>query len=117
MKKENLFYFIFILTIIATRIWVFLFPTKKLILSGVLIHHFWFGIVLVILSLIILRNDVKTRTISIPIGIALMADELVYIISGVGPVSNYWGVYSTLGTIVCIILVFIVRKKIVKSVY
>ena len=47
-KKENLFYFIFLVTILLLRGWIIVTPEVDVYFFGVLIHHFWCGVVFTI---------------------------------------------------------------------
>lgn len=112
MKKENIFYLIFILTILAIRTGVFFFPQRKIIIDGVIIHHFWIGIILISLALLLAKRYSKLKRILFPLGLAAMADELVYIAFGGATVSDYWMNYSVFGAIILSAIIFFLRKKI-----
>lgn len=111
MKKENIFYLIFILTILAIRTGVFLFPHKKLIIGGMIIHHFWIGAILILFVLFLLKRYDILRIIIFSIGSGLAADELIYIILGGRTVSEYWSIYSIFGTIMMAVIIFPIRKR------
>lgn len=56
MKRSNIFYIIFILTILAVRLGVPLFPLNKIIVDGIRINHFWIGVILILLVLFLSKN-------------------------------------------------------------
>ncbi|TAK95610.1 hypothetical protein EPO05_03785 [Patescibacteria group bacterium] len=116
MKKENIFYLVFVSTILAIRAWVFVFPQRKLIIDGVIIHHFWTGLLLVTLALLWLNNYPKLRIALFSIGLGLIADELSYIIFTGKTVAEYWSSSSILGAITTAAIIFLLRKKIVTKI-
>ncbi len=111
MDKGNTFFLVFILTILAIRFFVFFFPDQKVRILGVLIHHFWIGLILILIALML--KNFGFNWILLSIGLAMVADELVYVILGTGPVSNYWNIYSVSGAILNSVIVFILRSKII----
>jgi hypothetical protein len=111
MERASMFYLIFILTIIAIRAGVYFFPENKLKISGTIIHHFWIGILLI--GIAILLASFGYRWVLLSAGLALAADELVYMLLGAGSVLNYWSIYSVAGAILNSTVVFILRNKLV----
>ncbi len=116
MKRKNIFYFIFILTILATRAWVFFFPQKKLIVGGMVIHHFWLGVILILFVLLLFKKYGGLRMAAFSVGLGLAADELTYIILGGRTVSDYWSIYSVTGTIVILAIVFMTRNWLTRKI-
>jgi hypothetical protein len=112
MKKENIFYLIFILTMLAVRTDVFLFSMRKIIIGGMVIHHFWIGLMLVSLSWLFSPKYTILKAVLFPIGLGLLADELVYIFLGDRTVSDYWSLPSVLGAAAAAVIIFLLRKKI-----
>jgi hypothetical protein len=112
MKRANAFYFIFILTILAIRTWVFFFPAIKIIFNGTIIHHFFIGLILILSAVFLTERHAKWRIVPFAVGLGLVADELVYIVLGAGAVSKYyWSIYSVSGAIIMAVIVFLVRKR------
>lgn len=107
MKKENLFFLILILTILITRLSIYLVPEVDITVFGTIIHHFWIGIALITLSQII-----KKASILNPAGLGLAADQLIFILLGAGKDAQYWAAPSIIGTIIITSIVFILRKNI-----
>lgn len=118
MKKENVFYLLCIFTVLIVRTGVFLFPANKIIVLGTVIHHFWIGLAIIIVIFLFLRRYWIFRTIFLPIGLGLFADEFFYIIFGAGPVfPNYWSWYSLGGAVFFCALIFGYRKRILAKIY
>ena len=120
MKKEDLFYVLFFSTIILIRLGVFLFPEREIRLASLIIHHFWIGIILIIIPLLLnlLFNNKyeKLRLFTFAIGLGLIIDQFVFMILGAGTDVQYWAMPSLFGMIFlsCFILIF--RKIIFKSI-
>jgi hypothetical protein len=117
MKKENKFYLIFLSTIVAIRLWVFFFPLWKIIMNGIIIHHFWIGLIILLIAFVIQKKYTSVVEIIFPVSCGIITDELVYILFRGNTVSQYWSGYSIYGCIVISIIVFIFRRKIVKYLY
>lgn len=111
MKKENLFYVLILLTIILTRISIFLVPEVDIRLFGFSIHHFLFGIPLIILGKIFHKQK-YLKIFLVGIGFGLMLDEFTFIILGAGMDRQYWDVFSVIGTILFTGIFYFVRKKV-----
>jgi len=111
MKKEDLFYAIFALTVFLIRLSIFIFPEHHIIIAGFLIHHFFIGIIFSAASCFAKNKNAKLFLFSI--GIALMADELVFMALGGGLDKEYWSTYSFVGMLITSAIVFLLRKKII----
>ena len=114
MDKGNAFFLVFILAVLAVRLFVFLFPDQNIRIFGAVIHHFWIGLILVLIALLI--KSFESGWILLSVGLAMVADELVYMILGTGPVSNYWKIYSISGAILNSIIVFMLRNRIISKI-
>ena len=111
MKPENLFFVIFIITILITRGSLYLGglfaedPDKMgLSIKGFRVHHWMYG-VLMIPGGIILQ--------SIPlfaIGSGLFIDELTYLVTGGRDHADNYSWISLIGTLLLSVVVFITRK-------
>lgn len=112
MKKENVAYLFFLATMLAVRTGVFFFPQRKLIINGMIIHHFWTGLLLVLAAILLSKVCTKLCLVIFSIGLGLVADELVYIALGGRTVGEYWAISSVLGAIAAAIAVFLLREKI-----
>jgi hypothetical protein len=116
-KKENIFYLIFILSIFIIRIEVFLFPSNKIIVDGLRINHFWIGVVLILIVILLSKRYDILRTILFPIGLGIVADELTFMVLGSRTINDYWSIYSLSGVLIFTVIVFVLRKKIVDKIY
>jgi VanZ family protein len=119
MKKENIFYLLFLATILAIRTWVFFFPQRKLIIDGTTIHHFWTGLLLALVAILLSRSCTSCTKLSLilfSVGSGLVADESIYIALGGRTVSEYWAISSVIGAIVMAVVVFLARKKLVAKI-
>lgn len=116
MKKENIFYLICILTMLAIRTAVFLFPQRKIIIDGTIIHHFWIGIILTLLVLLLPQIYNGLRIIIFSIGLGLVADELIYLLLGGRTVSEYWSIYSVSGAVIMAVIIFLIREKLARKI-
>ena len=106
MNPENYFFIIFLATIIVTRIFLYFKPTPAPTIKGFRIHHYMYGIILIVISILI-----KNLTIY-SIGLGLFIDELTYlIIKGKNHKDNY-SKKSLIGTCLFIILIFFLRSYI-----
>ena len=112
MKKEDIFWFIVFITIIITRAGVMLFPNKNIYFFGLLVHHFWAGIFLIIISLLIHKSNLL-KLFLYSIGTGLVVDQLVFIILGAGGDAEYWANLSVYGTLLVLFIVYMARKKMV----
>jgi len=117
MKRKNKFYLLFLSTIIALRLWVFFFPLRKIMIDGTVIHHFWIGIVLLLITFIIQRKHSSIAEVSFPVSCGIIGDELVYILFGGATVTDYWSAYSVYGCIMVSVIVFIFRQAIAEHFY
>ena len=103
----NQFFLIFLATILLTRIAVYLRPVPSPTIGNFRLHHYMYGIALIIIGLIISFMPVYA------VGLGLFIDELTYlIIRGKTHEDNY-SKKSLVGTIFFIILVFFFRDYIV----
>lgn len=117
MKRVNIFYIIFVLTILAIRLEVFIFPANKIIVNGLRVNHFWIGSILVLITLLSLKNYKALKMIIFPIGLGLVADELTFMIFSNRTITDYWSVYSIAGLVISMIIVFIFREKLLSKIY
>ena len=111
MKKEDLFYLIFVLSILVARLSVFLFPEVDIEVFGVIVHHFWLGAFLAALSLIPSKKYRLAKLYTFAIGLGLVIDQLVFMALGAGKDIQYWSLLSLIGMIVLAIAIFPFREK------
>ncbi len=113
MKKDNLIFIIITCTVLAIRLSVFLVPNIDINVSGFIVHHFWFGLFMILVSLLISNN--LTRIYLCSIGIGLTIDQLFFMLSGAGGDKEYWSILSIYGAIFSLIIIFLLRKIIVSN--
>lgn len=103
----NYFFNIFILTILITRIFLFVSPISSPTVKKFRIHHYMYGVVGIFLGLLF------HSIIIYGIGLGLFVDELTYLlIRGKTHKDNYsWT--SLIGTVIFIILIFIFKSYLV----
>lgn len=114
MKKGILFFLLVIATVLITRVSIFLIPEVDIKIFNIIVHHFWFGIFLLVIGLFITRENKKIKLIFYSIGTGLIIDEFIFILLGSGGDAQYWAVYSMVSVIALIIIVFYERKLITK---
>lgn len=106
---DNIFFIFFFLTISATRLVLFLCPVPSPTIRKVRLHHWMFGIGLLVASIIFANH------VLFAIGLALFVDELTFlIIKGRTHKDNY-SAKSMVGTIVFVILAYIFREQLFGS--
>lgn len=116
IKKDKLFYIIFVLTILVIRLGVFLFPQRKITIGGVGIYHFWIGVILMLVFLLITRRYSLLRMGVFSVGLGIITDELTFMLTGAGTLVNYWSAYSIVGVILLAAIVFVFRKSLVRKI-
>ena len=111
MKRENLFYLILIITILITRSSIIIVPEVDIKYLDIIIHHFWFGVVLLIIGLIIPKQNVYPKILLYGIGAGLIIDQLIFMILGAGKDKEYWALPSLLGTLIIALIIYPIRTK------
>ena len=114
--SNELFFIAAFLTVIVIRSAIYLsryfMPETHLIYKGYIIHHFWFGFIFILISLLVSSKYLKMKSILLGAGFGPIIDELVFMIYGGGGYSNYWSLPSVLGMMLCLIVVFVFRRRI-----
>ncbi|MDP3881365.1 MAG: hypothetical protein Q8Q31_00610 [Nanoarchaeota archaeon] len=113
MKRENLFYLLILLTILISRFAIMIWPEIDIKVFGMIIHHFWFGIVLVIGGFIIPKSAHYPKLLLYGIGAGLIIDQLIFIMLGAGKDKEYWSIYSLLGTLIIVSIIYPFRMKLI----
>lgn len=110
---ENYFFIVFLITIIVTRIFLYIKPMHGPTLRGIRIHHYMYGIILMLVSVAI-----KNVTLY-AIGIGLLVDEFtfVFIVREKDNKASYsktnYSKTSLIGIVILILMVFLARKSII----
>ena len=107
-----MFYLVFVLTILITRISIIIVPEVDIKLMDVVIHHFWFGVILMIFGLIIPKQNINPKILLYGIGAGLIIDQLVFMILGAGKDKEYWALPSLLSTIIITLVIYPIRIKV-----
>jgi hypothetical protein len=115
MRRENVFYSLFALTIAAVRLEVLSFPLHKIIINGSVVHHFWIGLFLLAVFFVLPRKYGWLKIVLLAASLGLVADELAYILFGNGTVTDYWSTFSMAGMLVSVAFVFAIRKQLTKN--
>lgn len=103
----NYFFIIFILTILCTRLFLFLHPVSGVTIRNFRTHHWMYGIISIFFGLIF------HFLLIYGIGLGLFVDELTYLlIRGKNHKDNY-SLKSLIGTLIFIILVFVFKNYLV----
>ncbi|MBI3623202.1 hypothetical protein HY212_03950 [Candidatus Pacearchaeota archaeon] len=96
------------------RIYLYFFRDSHLVILGRVVHHFWTGLLLIVISLIIYKKYTEIKLILFSIGAGLFFDELVFMLAGGGLTPDYWKLISVIGVLFFALVVFIFRKDIIK---
>lgn len=107
MQESDLFFIIFLATILFTRICLYFKPISSPTIKGFRLHHYMYGIILMIIGFFI--NAIPIYAI----GLGLFVDELPLFIIGGWHWKEYKSMPCILGVIVGILLVFILREQLV----
>ncbi len=95
------FFIIFALTVLMTRLILYIRPTASPMVGGIQMHHYMYGIVGIIVSLFLHSITIYA------IGLGLFVDELTYLlIRGKNHKDNYSGI-SLFGTALFVMIVFL----------
>jgi hypothetical protein len=101
------FFLIFLLTIVITRLVIFLRPIPSPTIKGFRLHHYMYGIVLILVSIFL------SNIILYAIGWGLFIDELTYLIVGGRTHEDNYSKTSLLGTLFFIIVVFFLQNYLI----
>lgn len=113
MKRENLFYLMIVLTVLATRTSIKIVPEVHITFSGIIFHHFWIGVILMAVGLLIPLQRVYPKIVLYGFGAGLIADELIFMLLGAGKNKEYWELPSLLGMIILVFVTFPIRQKLI----
>lgn len=116
MRKENLFFLSFLATIVITRLSVFFIPNVDIYLGDWIVHHFWFGVILISFIFVIPKEHKTIRSILFGIGAGFILDQLVFMILGAGGDKEYWALPSSMSITIFTILIFFTREKLISRV-
>jgi len=119
---ETVFLISFLLTISILRLVLYFLPETSHFFHDD-IHHLYYGI-FILMGIIVFMPNIEAKpklclvgSIIFGIAIGLIADEAVFLfppIYGMGSKSDYFNLISLVGAIVCIVVVYIFREKILE---
>src|SRR3989344_9199191 len=100
-EDKNLFYFLVILTILFERLSIYFSPREiHLEIFGIIIHHFWFGVIILVVSFLISEKSMHLVKLCLgAIGTGLICNELIFMLFGAGLYPQYWSLPSIIGMI------------------
>lgn len=107
MTTASQFFAIFLSTIVITRLFLFVKPISSPTISGFRIHHYMYGIIAIVIGLFI------HSILLYAIGLGLFVDELAYLIIGGKDHKDNYSKASLFGTLIFVIVVYILRDYIV----
>jgi hypothetical protein len=110
LKPSDLFFIVFLATILVTRIALYIRPTASPTIDGFRLHHYMYGIVIAIIG-VLCKNIVVFS-----IGLGLLIDEIPYlIIHGKTHKDNY-SEKSLAGVLILTLIVLLARNFLIKIV-
>lgn len=113
LQKPTLFFIVFVSTIFVIRLFVFLVPEANITFLGLVIHHFWFGVAL-LLGAIFLPENHSLRIFLYGVGGGLLVDQLFFMLIGAGNDKEYWSLPSFLGAVLLTGLIFFIKERVIQ---
>ncbi len=98
---KNIFFPVFFATIVIARLVVFIYPNTLPTISGLQIHHYMIGVLLILVG--IFGRSLVLYTI----GLGLFIDQLAFIIIGGKTPDDYFSMVSMLGTLGFVIVILL----------
>jgi len=111
MTGPDILFLLALLTVFGIRLGVKLVPNKDVLVFGMVVHHFWFGVLMVLLGWS-LPMIPYVSILLIGIGIGLIADHLIYMLLGAGGDEEYWAKGSIIGAVFTLVVIFVLRDEI-----
>lgn len=109
MEHHTYFFIILLCTVICVRLWLLLNPISSPHFLNFKFHHYMYGLVIVGISLLF------SNLIMYGVGVGLIVDELPLFLrykNNHFHWKEYNSLYSRIGVIICLILLFIFRNYI-----
>ena len=110
MKRENVLFLLMFVTILIVRLGVFFIPNVDVMVGEFIIHHFWFGILLMMIGWFVRKRYIGI--VLFAMGLGLFIDEFVFMLFGAGGDVEYWGWFSVGCVGILIGFVFFLRGRI-----
>lgn len=86
--------------VLASRLSVVFFPGREVKIFNVVIHHFWYGIIFLVLAYLLPKEIRLLKLAAFGVGLGFVLDELVFMILGGGDDIAYWAPLSLIGTVI-----------------
>ncbi len=106
MLRANYFFSIFLVTVIITRIGLYIKPLASPTIKGLRLHHYMYGFLILIISLFF-KNP-----LGFSLGLGLFIDEIPYLVLKGKTHKDNYSKNSIRGVVILIILIWILRRKI-----
>ena len=108
-QRLKIFIITLILTMLALRIYLWLFPSSNLYIFNYNIHHLFIGAFLIIVILVLFIFSIINKFTLILAGIssALILDEIIYLIATDGSDISYLSAVSLFGAIILTAIILI----------
>ena len=107
LETSQMFFTIFLATILIARIFLFVCPTPGPTIFGFRVHHYVYGLIILIIGY--LFNSI----ILCAIGLGLFIDELTFLLSRGKTHEDNYSKMSLLGTACFVILVFVIKDYLI----
>lgn len=107
--NPDLFFIIFLATILVTRVALYFKPVPSPTIHEFRLHHYMYGTVLLIIGILI------TNLWCLAVGLGLFIDELPFLLIGGKTHADNYSVKSLVGVTVLVIVVFFLRGYIIKT--
>lgn len=111
MPSPYLFFLIFLVTILITRIALYFKPTPSPTIKGFRLHHYMYGIVIGMIGIIF------SNIILFGIGLGLFIDEVPYLIIGGKNHKDNYSAKSILGVLILVIIIFFSKSFLTKILF
>lgn len=119
MQTKTHLFLIFLLSLIGTRIFIFFCQKPSPTIMGIRLHHYMYGIVLMIAAYY-LRNFFSYAGALYAFGLALLVDQIPYLIVEREPFGDerfngdiYWDPVHLVLLVITVILVFIFKDHLI----
>ncbi len=107
MDSAHYFYAVFVITILVTRLFLYLRPQESPTLFGITLHHYLYGLLLIPVGIVL------QSVLLYAIGLALFIDELTDIVLYfINRKNNYWGL-SPYGTLILVAGMYFLKDYVV----
>lgn len=103
----NYFFLIFILTILITRVALFIYPVSSPTIGSLHLHHYMYGLVGIFLGLLL------QSVLIYAVGFGLFIDEVTYLLIGGKTHKDNYSAVSLLGTLCLVVVAFLLKDYLI----